>query len=87
MKLQEVSALLHANRKQISSPNDEDLNSTKVKVRQIVIMKAFYSLKRRLVNDMSVFAVDVGPSAGICVTVSVPSNKVHVVIVFTKNVV
>ena len=68
-------------------PNDEELNSTKVKVRQIVIMKAFYTLKRRLVNDMSVLAVDVGPSAGICVTVSVPSNKVHVVIVFTKNVV
>ena len=31
--------------------------------------------------------VDVGLSVGISVTVSVPSNKVRVVVVFTKNVV
>ena len=31
--------------------------------------------------------VDVGQSVGISVTVSVPSNKVRVVIVLTKNVV
>ena len=31
--------------------------------------------------------VDVGLSAGISVTESVPSKKVHVVVVFTKNVV
>ena len=31
--------------------------------------------------------VDVGRSAGIAVTESVPSEKVHVVVVFTKNVV
>ena len=31
--------------------------------------------------------VDVGLSVGISVTVSVPSNKVHVVVVFTKSVV
>ena len=32
-------------------------------------------------------SVDVGLSVGISVTVSVPSNKVRVVIVLTKNVV
>ena len=31
--------------------------------------------------------VDVGLSVGISLTVSVPSNKVRVVVVFTKNVV
>ena len=31
--------------------------------------------------------MDVGRSVGISVTVSVPSIKVHVVVVFTKNVV
>ena len=31
--------------------------------------------------------MDVGRSVGISVTVSVPSNKVRVVVVFTKNVV
>ena len=40
-----------------------------------------------VVTELTRARVDVGLSVGISVTVSVPSNKVRDVVVFTKNVV
>ena len=40
-----------------------------------------------VVTELTRAIVDVGLSVGISVTVSVPSNKIRVVVILTKNVV
>ena len=40
-----------------------------------------------VVTELTRARVDVGLSVGISVTVSVPSNKIRVVVILTKNVV
>ena len=45
------------------------------------------SSRQSLIPSTDVIQLDVGLSVGISVTESVPSKKVHVVVVFTKNVV